>query len=612
MADDSYSDWFGRGVRASAGIGTADTAARLYKAAKRRVDRRGVDRAASAVKDVATTVGDAVPAAGLPMGVVRRGMSALQSDPATEAPGHTPVDASKSEEAVTSKVPMAQLLSTPVRGGYVGGSPGGHRFTPYGASGFEDIGVSPSGRQNIHRSLSADANIGEAKARLVEQKAASEADMMQYAARLREHSGKFESQVMRESEMRRRQLDDMARKMQDTMAQVDRDFNTPDKLFDPRTGGAKGVLGVFAALMWSLSSPEYQRNTLGVANSLATQDYRNKMLRRQKLGQRAGMLNDALSYYERAYGRSVQAAEAYRAHLKNYMADQMEAMAMRSSSEAIRQRAPIVAAEIRNQGFKNAINTLSKFYTPPRRGAYQAAIKLNKEGKPIGVMRVGPDGRLHAGQVIDDTRILVHTFGGKQVPFVTSGKEEASKLRGTLAALASGKAQMSRAAQLVKDAMNEPNRSAQLEMFEEAEQLAVRAKGMYSQAAASGVLQKYELGDANRIMTEDVGGFATFTGQLKKAATTLGRRITMEDMREPERRSIKKLEGLVSISNQLEYDLLNNLPIAQRVHEPAPGGGIAASAWVPSQEHVSGPARLSTEYPSEIVHPGADGGKGGK
>lgn len=509
-----------------------------------------------------------------------------------------------SSDPVRLKVPMVKAQSTPVGGRYVGGHPGGHFYNAYGVKGMEDIGVSPSGKENIHRSLSVDANIAESKAREVERKAVDESDMMKYAAKLRRTAGTVEANMMRESEMRRRQLDSMAQQMQKTMDQVSRDFNTPDRLFDPRTGGAGGVLGILSSLLWSLTTPDYKRSAIDVANSLATQDYRNKMMRRQGAAQKAGMLNDALSYYERAYGRSVNAAEAYKAHLKNYMADQMESMAMQSSSEAIRQRAPIVAAEIRNQGFKSALDTLSKFYSPPRRGTYQPAIKLDEKGRPVGVQYVGPDGRVHLGQVYDSDTIIQHPFGDKETGLKFGSAAEATKVRDALSSLAAIRSQLKQSHDLVVAGMAEQNAGKRQAMFEKADTMALSARGLFSKITNSGVLQKYELGDANDKMHANIENLHTITGRAKNAAKALGRQVFWDDLRTDEERTAQHLAAVDEMANHMTFSIVSNVPVAALKREHDSAGNVVSEAWVPSKSIITPQKAMSTDYPSEVVNPG--------
>lgn len=516
--------------------------------------------------------------------------------------------AAASKDPLRVKVPMVEAVSTPVSGRYAGGHPGGHFYSAYGVKGMGDIGVSPSGRENIHRSLSVDANIAEAKAREVERKAVDESDMMRYAAKLRRTAGTVEANMMRESEMRRRQLDSMAKQMQKTMDRANRDFNTPDRLFDPRTGGAGGVLGILSSLLWSLTTPDYKRSAIDVANSIATQDYRNKMMRRQGAAQRAGMLNDALSYYERAYGRSVHAAEAYKAHLKNYMADQMESMAMQSSSEAIRQRAPIVAAEIRNQGFKSALDTLSKFYTPPRRGTYQPAIKLDEKGKPVGVQYTGPDGRMYMGQVYDADTIIQHPFGNKETGLKFGSAAEATKVRDALSSLAAIRSQIKQSHDLVVAGMSEPDSGKRQALFEKADTLSLSARGLFSKITSSGVLQKYELGDANDKMHANIENLHTITGRAKNAAKALGRQVFWDDLRTDEERTAHHLAAVDEMANHMTFSIVSNVPVAALKREHDSAGNVVSEAWVPSKSVITTQKSLSTDYPSQVVKPGKAGG----
>lgn len=518
----------------------------------------------------------------------------------------------QSAQVGPASVEMQDQNTREVSGRVVPGSPGGFNFSAYdtpgkgleiggeapgkppagwlqsymGEQGVPTDAVSPgrpgislaaSGQTNVMDKLSADERLSHKVAEEGVRKSEQDADDLIYAAKLTEDKARAEANLQLESDKKLRELEAKRAEVEKFENSLYKQYNTPAKVFHPATGGATGILGALAGISWALASPEYQKNTIAMANTLIEQDLRNREMEQKKL---EGRIRSSTSLYERyrqQYKDDVVAKDAYKAHLGRSLADSMRAMAMKSQSAEVRERGLILADVIQNKSKSDAMETIAKFRTAPRAPQYKPYFVRNKEGKVIGRSLGGN----MVGQVAEEKDLATTTIDNKAIGVMTGSAPERDKLMKTFTSLAQVKDMSSSIAQEAASAESITDPGQRAALLDSIAQRSLFVQGQLAKAAELGTMQE---GDKKNVNDQVMFGASEVNkglAMLRRNAEQAARGVSGVDDREAMERIAGGMRNMAKISDDLVKKEIGNRSTFQKHVEKA-GNEVVGEGWIPT------------------------------
>lgn len=439
------------------------------------------------------------------------------------------------------------------------------------------IKLAPGGKANVIDKLSADERLSHKVAEETVRKGEQDAEDLVYAAKLTDDKAKAEANLQLDADRRLRELEAKRAEVEKFENSLYKQYNTPAKVFHPATGGATGILGAIAGISWALASPEYQKNTIAMANTLIEQDLRNRQMEQQKLESRLRASNSLYERYRQQYKDEAVARDAYRAHLGRSLADSMRSMAMKSQSAEVRERGLILADVIQNKTKSDAMETIAKFRTAPRAPQYKPYFVRNKEGKIVGRNLGGG----MVGQVAEEKDLATTTVDDRAIGVVVGSAPERDKLMKTFASAAQVKdmANSVAAEAMSAEGMTDPSKRAAL--LDSIAQRSLFLQGQLSKAAELGTMQEGDKRNVNDQVMYGASEVNKGLSMLKRNADQMARGIAGVDDREALERIAGGMRNMAKISDDLVKKEIGNRSVFTKHAEKA-GDEVVGEAWVPA------------------------------
>ena len=524
------------------------------------------------------------------------------------------------------EVPMAEAPVEIREGERVPGSPGGFDFSQYNAppgmlefaeqsnapgwmdqymarEGLADekqqLQFASDGKQNVKDTLSGQANLAFEQARNREAEANENANLLEYAADVQRSQGFLEAQLARESEFRRANIDKMIADREKMVGEMFRKHKSPAKFFHPATGGATGILGAIAGISWALASPEYQKNTIAMANSLAEQEYRNRMADREDMQGRIRSVDDTLAAHERAYGRSKLAAESFKAQAREYTANMIENMAMRQQSDQMRRKGLEVAHLIRQGSREKIQKEIAGFQRPATPGSTRPVFNIGKEGKPTTINLPGGG----VGMVKQESELILVPYGDKVIGLEVGGGPEQKAQHENIAKGASAANEMRRGAALLRAAAKEQDKTKKQALIEQATQAALPAVGAGTVMAQTGAPSGEEGKILHGLVTNNLKDLRSPSGRYMAEAGAWVKGVAGVDKRDPLEKSAEALESFADMTMRGVETGLRGRTVYGKLAEKDSSGNIRAYGWVPLNQAVTGPKGEGVEPSKTLVNP---------
>lgn len=539
---------------------------------------------------------------------------------------------SQDQGAVTTSVPMQNQNIVNASGATIPGRPGGFNFSAYDAPGngveiggeapgqappdwmqsyMADQGVptdmvSPgrpgirlakSGQTNVMGKMGDEERLGTRIQSEVLRKGEQDAADLDYAAEAVKAKATAEANLIAES---RQRLSDLKRREAEASKienELYKSYNTPAKVFHPATGGATGILGVLAGMTWALAGPEYQKNTIAMANTLIEQDLRNRQLEQQKLEGRLKTSNNLYERYRQMYKDQDLADDAFRAHLARSLADNLRAMGMKSQSAEVRERSFIMAEMIQNQKKEKAMEGLARFRTAPTASVRMPYFARNKEGKIIGRNL----GRGTVGQVASEEDLATTTIGNKAVGVRVGGPAERNELMKTFAEVGKMKDMANRIAQEAERAAAIADPGQRAAALDDIEQRANTLRGQLAEQQRLGVLNGSDKEDLSKRMLAGADAIGDTSKRVKLWGKQSVKGIAGEDSRDYLTQIADKARGIATQADEIAKKDIGNRSLYQKhVERGDDGATVIGEAWVPMGEtsvDVSGAGPMEPNVP---------------
>lgn len=431
-----------------------------------------------------------------------------------------PAPSGSSAAQAAARAELNKKVEPPVSD-LVFGSPGRMVAATHSAPELSTPG-DPSGMGNLGRVVALNRMVADKGQKVVSEAAKAEIAANQFqAGALGDVGAKVEASNARVDAVDR-ELRARGEAFQKSLDESNRVNSEPSKFFDPVTGGATGFLGFIARMAWALSTPEYQRNTIAAANSLADQDYKAKMLKRQTADGRVRASSDALAFWERRYKDKWQQEQAFKIDARQRMIDSIRAYGAQVSSPVIQARAEATIGQMEAEQEKDQLKLYGSTYKPARMVGGMPGLVRDHSGKITGIKGIGSDGSPIMVDAKDPTttphvRILLN---GQERVLAPNSDTEATRLNEKVVTLNTAIRGLNEADNLLELAERAANFGDRQALMVEAQKHLGTVEGVTLEANKMGAPTGAE---GDKISQTIRGGFEATDGFLKRSQKAINR-----------------------------------------------------------------------------------------